>query len=101
MGIEFINHYYTGRIYQYYLDNEENLIKGLINELNFLVPKFEGIEISKLKKLVNKLVEEDGVIIKCCSLPKRSGWKFNFRLDKKTNCNKQHYEENYNFDVGM
>lgn len=79
MANEFINHYYAGRIYQYYLDNEENLVTGLIKELNFLVPKVEGVEINKLKKLVNKLVREEDIIIKCCSLPKRNGWKFNFK----------------------
>lgn len=82
MEIEFINHYYAGRIYQYYLNNEEDLVDGLIKELNFLVSKVEGVKISVLKKLANKLIENDGVIIKCNTLPKRNGWKFNFRLDK-------------------
>lgn len=77
-----MNHYYAGRIYQYYLDNEENLVNGLIKELNFLVPKADSIKINKLKKLVCKLIEDDGIIIKCCSLPKRNGWKFNFKIDE-------------------
>lgn len=80
MEINFVNYFYAGRIYQYYLDNEENLVNGLIKELGFLVPKQEGIEISKLKKSIKGLVEKNGIIVKCSSLPKRNGWRFCFSV---------------------
>lgn len=80
MEINFTNHFYAGRIYQYYLDNKETLSKGLIKELGFLVPKKEGIEIAKLKSMIKVLVEKDGVIVKCSTLPKKNGWRFSFNI---------------------
>ena len=79
MDIEFINSFYAGRVYQFYLDNEEELLKGYITELNFLVPKIEGIEISKLKKILKNLIG-DNTLIKCSATPKRNGWRFNFKI---------------------
>lgn len=78
MENNFINYFYTGRIYQYYLDNKEILVEGKIKNLGFLIPKKDGIEISKVKKMVKVLIEEDGIIIKCTTLPKRYGWRFSF-----------------------
>lgn len=71
MNIEFINYFYAGRIYQYFLDNQDNL-----QELGFLVPKKEGIDISKLKTLVKGLLNTKQVSVECNALPKRNGWRF-------------------------
>ena len=80
MEIEFVTYFYAGRIYQYYLDNEKDLVSGKIKDFGFLVPKKEGIEITKLKKLVKVFIEKDGIVVKCSSLPKRNGWRFGFSM---------------------
>ena len=78
MESKFIDYFFAGRVYQYYLDNEEDLVSGKIKELGFLVAKKEGLNIANLKKLVKALVEKDGIIIKCSALPKKNGWRFRF-----------------------
>lgn len=70
-NIEFINYFYAGRIYQYFLDNQDSL-----QELGFLVPKKEGIDITKIKSLVKGLLNTKQVLVKCNILPKRNGWRF-------------------------
>ena len=70
-NIEFINYFYAGRIYQYFLDNQDSL-----QELGFLVPKKEGIDIAKIKALVKSLLNTKPVLVKCNVLPKRNGWRF-------------------------
>ena len=42
----FGSYFYAGRVYQYYIDNAEDLSKGRIFELGFIVPKTEGIDIT-------------------------------------------------------
>ena len=76
-----LNYFYAGRIYQFYLDNKEILIEGRNRDFGFLVPKKEGIEIAKLKRVVKGLVEKDGVTVKCSTLLKRRGWKFEFLVE--------------------
>ena len=71
MNIEFINYFYAGRIYQYFLDNQDSL-----QELGFVVPKKEGIDIVKIKTLVKGLLNTKQVSVKCNALPKRNGWRF-------------------------
>ena len=75
-----LNYFYTGRIYQFYLDNKDFLAKGQTRELGFLVPKKEGIEIAKIKKMVNSLIKNDGIVIKSSALPKRGGWRISFGI---------------------
>ena len=49
---KFVNYFYAGRIYQFYLDNKD---LDLIESVGFLVPKLESIKISELKKIVQNL----------------------------------------------
>ena len=76
----FINHFYVGRIYQYYLDNEKDLVSKGISDLGFLIPKKDGIEITKIKNLVKGLLQKEGIVVKCYALPKGNGWRFSFSL---------------------
>ena len=75
IDIKFVNYFYAGRIYQFYLDNK---IEGTIDCIGFLVPKIEGIKIGELNKLVQKLIAKDGFALKSHILPKRNGWRFFF-----------------------
>ena len=70
----FGSYFYAGRVYQYYIDNAEDLSKGRIFELGFIVPKTEGIDIKTVVKVVRSVLGNE-VTIQCKSLPRRSGWR--------------------------
>lgn len=79
----FLNYFYVGRVYQFYLDNIKEFPKEVVEELGFLIPKKDGIEIIKIKKLLNKLIEKENIIIKHSALPKRNGWRIKFIIKNK------------------
>lgn len=75
IDIKFVNYFYAGRIYQFYLDNKN---EETIDCIGFLIPKLDGIKISELKKMVQNLIVKDGFVLKSRILPKRNGWRFFF-----------------------
>lgn len=76
---KFVNYFYTGRVYQFYLDNKD---LDLIESVGFLVPKLDGIKILELKKMVQNLIAKDGLVLKNRILPKRNGWRLFFEKTK-------------------
>ena len=76
---KFVNYFYAGRVYQFYLDNKD---LDLIESVGFLIPKLDGIKISELKKIVQNLIAKDGFVLKSRILPKRNGWRLFFEKTK-------------------
>ena len=76
---KFVNSFYAGRVYQFYLDNKD---LDLIESFGFLVPKLDSIKISEVKKMVQNLIEKDGFVLKSRILPKRNGWRLFFEKTK-------------------
>ena len=76
---KFVNYFYAGRVYQFYLDNKDS---ELIESVGFLVPKLDSIKISDLKKIVQNLIAKDDFVLKSRILLKRNGWRLSFEKAK-------------------
>lgn len=76
----FTSYFYVGRIYQKFLDSEEDLVKGLIPEIGLILPKTKDVDIKVVKRMLTTLLDKEGVAISCKTLPRRCGWRISLSI---------------------